>query len=99
MDDRSVGLVLRALPRRRGWRQVDLAARAGCSQAVVSEVERGNFARTSLNKLRVLFNAVEARLQLTPLWRGAGLDRLLDEEHAIVAEIIARRLGDAGWST
>lgn len=98
VDDRTVGLVLRALRRRRGWRQVDLAARAGCSQATVSVVERGHVAGTTIAILRDLFGAVEARLQLSPSWRGAELDRLVDAEHASIVSHLARRLERAGWS-
>jgi transcriptional regulator with XRE-family HTH domain len=46
VDDRKVGLIIRALRRRRGWRQVDLSSRAGVPQSVVSEIERGHIART-----------------------------------------------------
>jgi len=41
MDDRTNGLVIRALQRRQGWRQSDLAARAGVSQSTISRAERG----------------------------------------------------------
>jgi transcriptional regulator with XRE-family HTH domain len=97
VDDRTVGLVLRALRRRRGWRQVDLAARAGSSQTVVSEIERGHLTATPVRTLRSLFGAVEARLLLEPRWRGAELDRLLDVDHAAIVEAVARRLERAGW--
>ena len=97
MDDRTVGLVLRALRRRRGWRQVDLATRAGCSQALVSAVERGHVATVTVVSLRALFHAAEARLQLAPAWRGAQLDRLLDAEHARIVEAVAARLEAKGW--
>lgn len=99
MDDRTVGLVLRALRRRRGWRQIDLAVRAGCSQAVVSQVERGQLARSTLATLRRLFNAVEARLELLARWRGAELDRLIDSDHAAIGSVLARRLERADWVT
>lgn len=97
MDDRTVGLVLRALRRRRGWRQADLAARARCSQATVSVIERGHLTQTTVATLRALFTALEARLQLTPSWRGAELDRLLDSEHAAIVARLAQRLEQAGW--
>jgi transcriptional regulator with XRE-family HTH domain len=98
MDDRTVGLVLRALRRRRGWRQSDLAARAGCSQALVSSVERGHGGATTVDTLRLLFGAVDARLLLEPRWRGAELDRLLDSEHAAISVSLAARLEAAGWA-
>ena len=97
MDDRTVGLVLRALRRRRGWRQVDLAARARSSQSVVSQLERGHLAGTTIETLREIFGAVEARLILDVRWRGAEADRLLDLDHAAIVEAVARRLVDASW--
>ena len=97
VDDRTVGLVLRALRRRRGWRQSDLAARARCSQASVSDAERGHVARMSVATVRGLFAALDARLQLAPSWRGAELDRLLDADHAAIVEQVVRRLEQAGW--
>lgn len=97
MDDRTVGLVLRALRRRRGWRQVELAKRAGCSQATVSVIERGHLTGTTIATLRSVFTAVEARLQVAPLWRGAELERLVDEDHATIVARLADRLERAGW--
>lgn len=98
MDDRTVGLVLRALRRRRGWRQSDLAARAGCSQALVSLIERGHVAQSSLETVRHVFQALDARVQLAPTWRGAELERLLDSEHAAVSGVFAGKLERARWT-
>ncbi len=97
MDDRTVGLVLRALRRRRGWRQIDLAERAGCSQALVSAVERGHLAGMSVQTLRTLFGALDARVLIEPRWRGAELDRLLDSRHALVVDHLAGRLDAAAF--
>ena len=92
-----MGLVLRALRRRRGWRQLDLAARAGCSQALVSYAEAGNLQGTSLQVVRSLFGALDARCDLAPRWRGAELEALIDEAHAAVVAVVAERLRAAGW--
>jgi transcriptional regulator with XRE-family HTH domain len=97
MDDRTVGLVLRALRRRRGWRQRDLAARAGCSQALVSVVEAGHVSGLTIDRLRRLLAALDARIELVPRWRGADLEHLIDEAHAGVVAEVARRLERAGW--
>ena len=97
MDDRTVGLVLRALRRRRGWTQSHLAARASCSQATVSNVERGHVETVSVQTLRRLFAAVDARVLVEPRWRGAELDRLLDSEHAAIAAATTHRLDAFGW--
>lgn len=98
MDDRTVGLVIRALRRRRGWRQADLAARARVSATSVSRAERGWFDQMSLRGLRAIVAAVEARLILTPRWHGAELERLLDEDHSVVVIDVARRLERLGWT-
>jgi len=97
MDDRTIGLVLRAVRRRRGWRQADLAAAAGCSQSLVSLVERGHLESVAFGLLRRIFGALDVRLRLLATWRGAALDRLLDEDHAAVVAGIADRLERAGW--
>lgn len=99
MEDRTVGLVLRALRRRRGWTQAQLAARAGCSQSLVSNVERGHLAGVAVQTLRSLFGAVEARVLIEPRWRGAELDRLLDAEHAAICAAVARQLERYGWAS
>ena len=81
MDDRTAGLVIRAIRRRRGWRQEDLADRAEVSRSQISRAERGWFDQLTLRSIRRIYAALEARLLLAPRWHGAELDRLLDEDH------------------
>jgi transcriptional regulator with XRE-family HTH domain len=97
MDDQHLGRVVRALRRRRGWRQADLAAAAECSQNMISLVERGHISRCSLRLLRRVVGAVDASVTLDLRWRGAALDRLLDEDHAAIAARVATRLRALGW--
>ncbi|MGH2465434.1 MAG: helix-turn-helix domain-containing protein [Candidatus Limnocylindrales bacterium] len=82
MDDRRIGLVIRALRRRRGWRQVDLGAAGRVSQTTISAVERGHLEALSMRTLRRILGAIDARLEPEIRWRGGQLDRLLDEDHA-----------------
>ena len=98
MDDRRVGLIVRALRRRRGWRQVDLACAAGRSQGMVSLVERGHLDRVSLRVVRLILAALEATAVIEVRWRAGALDRLLDEDHARLVGVIAERLRRANWS-
>lgn len=93
-----MGLVLRALRLRRGLRQRDVAARAGCSQSVVSRLEAGHVTEATVELLRRVFLALEARLDLAPRWRGAELERLLDADHASVVERVAAALERAAWA-
>lgn len=97
VGDRTNGLVIRALRRHRGWRQADLAKRAGVSQSTISRAERGWLENLTLRVIRGIFAGLEARVQLTPRWKGAELERLLDEEHSVVVAAAARQLEGFGW--
>jgi hypothetical protein len=50
-----------------------------------------------LATIRDCLSVVEVRLQLTPMWRGSQLDRLLDEGHASLAAAWKERLESWGW--
>jgi transcriptional regulator with XRE-family HTH domain len=97
MDDQRVGRIVRALRRRLGWRQSDLATRARCSQGQVSLIERGHLERVSLAMLKRIIAALDATLVIEVRWRAGALDRLLDEDHATLSSRIARLLRSAGW--
>lgn len=98
MDDRRLGTTIRALRQRRGWRQVDLAARAEVSQSTVSDIERGHVDRYTLCTVRAVLKALDAAATLDVLWGGRGdLDRLLDADHARLLEEWAQRHRRAGW--
>lgn len=98
MDDSRVGRLLRALRRRRGWTQTELANRAGVSQQAISLVERGHGASLSGRSMRRIFAALDARWEPTVSWRGGALDRLLDEDHIHLVAATVALLGALGWS-
>ena len=98
MDDRRVGATLRALRRRAGLRQREVATRAGCHQTTVSRAERGELDTLSLGHLRRLFGAVGARFDGEVRWRGGAVDRLVDQRHAALVEAVARQLRNWGWT-
>jgi transcriptional regulator with XRE-family HTH domain len=98
VDDRTVGLIVRALRRRRGWRQLDLAREAGSSQALVSVIERGHLDATKVRVLRKVFKALDAGLWIDLRWRGGAAARLLDEDHARPVGAVADGLQRLGWS-
>ena len=97
MDDIRVGRLLRALRRRRGWTQRDLASRCGLSQQAISLVERGHGSRLSGETMRRVFGALDARWDPVVSWRGGDVDRLLDADHAAIVDEVVRRLVALRW--
>jgi transcriptional regulator with XRE-family HTH domain len=97
MDDVAIGSLLRSIRVRLGLRQVDVSTRAGVSQQQLSVLERGGLEHLSIDAARRLARGVGARLVVSVQWRGADLDRLRDEDHAlVVAEVVGileRRAG------
>jgi hypothetical protein len=65
---------------------------------MISRVERGHVAELTVQTLRAIFLALDARLGLSPTWRGAELERLLDQDHASTVAMVARRLEEFGWT-
>jgi transcriptional regulator with XRE-family HTH domain len=97
MDDLAVGRALRAVRRRAGWRQRDVADRAGVSQRLVSIAEAGQLERLSIARLRAIGRVLEVRLAVEAQWRGGLLPRLLDEEHAGLVNQVAALLRRREW--
>ncbi len=97
MDVIRFGLSIRALRRRRGWRQVDVAERAGVSRTAISRVERGMADRLTVRTIGRVADALGARLDCRLLWNGEALDRLLDASHAALVETVVGWLTSLGW--
>jgi transcriptional regulator with XRE-family HTH domain len=97
MDDVRVGRLLRALRRRRGLRQLDVARSAGLAQATISLVERGHLDRLAVSTVRTMFAVVDARFEGVVSSHGGAIDRLLDERHSLLVGVVAERLRAADW--
>ena len=97
MDAVRIGRVVRALRRRRAWRQADLASRAGISASTISRIEGGALRSMTLEILERVAAPLGLTLDLVPRWQGEGLDRLLDEAHASLVDVLVQRYADAGW--
>jgi transcriptional regulator with XRE-family HTH domain len=98
MDDQRIGRVMLVLRQRRGWRQIDLARRAGVSQSAVSDIERGRIDRYTVRTIRGTLRALDASVTLDPVWGGRGeLDRLLDADHAQLMQLWTDLHRRAGW--
>lgn len=98
MEDQRLGRAMLVLQDRRGWRQIDLAVRAGVSQSAISDMERGRIERYTVQCIRRTLRALDASVVLDPLWGGRGdLDRLLDADHARLMQNWADLHRRAGW--
>jgi transcriptional regulator with XRE-family HTH domain len=94
VDDFRLGTVIRLVRQARGWRQQDLADKAGVSQSAVSRIDRGQIGPQSVDSLRTIAAALDIRLDLMPRWRGGHLDRLLNRAHSTLHESVARTFRD-----
>jgi len=97
MDDQRVGRILRALRHKKGWRQEDVALKTGLSQAIVSRIEQGSIERLTVATLRKVASALGAQAVISVRWRGADLDRLFDEGHALLVATVVEFLTQRGW--
>jgi transcriptional regulator with XRE-family HTH domain len=99
MDDVRVGSMVRAVRRRSGLRQVDLAVAARSSRQTISRLERGDVQTISVRTLR----RVSRALGMPPLvalgWRSADVAELLDEAHAALVDRVLAALRKAEWET
>ncbi len=97
MDAVRFGLGMRALRRRKGWTQYELAAKAGVSQSAVSRAERGDAWRLTVRTLHRIAEALGARTTMRLAWQGEALDRLLDAAHAGLVDQVMELLAANGW--
>jgi transcriptional regulator with XRE-family HTH domain len=84
------GATFRAVRIKRGWRQVDLARRAGVHRSVISNIERGHLEGVAIGTLIRVARALEIHVSFTTRWRGGDLDRMLSAKHAGLHEAVAR---------
>lgn len=97
MDGVRFGRQLRALRRRKRWRQDDLADAAAVSRGVVARAEQGRAERVTVATLERIARPLGARLICRLDWNGEALDRLLDADHASIVEQVVRILTACGW--
>lgn len=97
MDTGRIGRSIRAIRIRLGWRQSDLADAADVSRSYVSKLERGLLGNADLDRLERVCRALGADQDVRVRWRGEGLDRLLDEAHALLVDRVVDELTAAGW--
>ena len=97
MDFVRIGRVFRAIRIKLGLRQVDVALRAGVSDAVVWRIEHARLDEVSLPALLRVAEGLEIRLDIVARWRGGELDRIMSSAHASFAESVLALLAGGGW--
>ena len=97
MDALRFARGLRALRRRRGWRQADLAAAAGVSRSVVARIEQGSADRVPWATIRRVVEPLGARIVVRLEWNAEQLDRLIDAGHASLVDLVIDQLRSCGW--
>jgi transcriptional regulator with XRE-family HTH domain len=97
VDRIRIGKVFRAIRRDRRLRQGDIAALSGVAQQTISDIERGQFGRLSIDVYCRVAEAIGADVNLAPTWRGPKLARLLDKRHAALQNAVASELSELGW--
>jgi transcriptional regulator with XRE-family HTH domain len=97
MDVIRFGLGMRALRIRKGWTQRHLGSLVRISSSVISRIERGRADRVAVHALVRVAARLDARVDVRLLWRGEGLDRLLDARHASLVDRMMSILESAGW--
>ena len=98
MDDRRLGMAIRARRHRRGWRLTDLATAAGVGATSCSLLERGRADRLTVRTARAIAMAVDIPLGWDIGWHRQEIDRLLDADHAALGSRVVRRLEAWGWT-
>jgi transcriptional regulator with XRE-family HTH domain len=98
LDDLAFGRLSKLARIRRGWRQQDLARRAGVSRTMVSRVERGHLRAVQLGVIRSIGAALEIRVEVLPRARAIDIDRTINARHTAMAEHVVGWLsGFSGW--
>ncbi len=96
--EQRLGAAIRAIRRRRGIRQSDLARSAGVSASTVSRIERGHGDTLALDTVARVAAELDVRLDIVARWRGGELDRVLNAGHSAMHEQVARTFGRfPGW--
>jgi transcriptional regulator with XRE-family HTH domain len=97
VDAIRFGRAIRALRVRRHLRQRDVAAAIGRSKSTIGRVEHGQIDAVAFGTLVAIARELRARADLTLSWNGEALDRLLDEAHISVVDLVVARLRALGW--
>src|SRR5438045_5430507 len=91
MDDIAFGRLVKLARIKRGWRQQDLAERAGVSRSVLSRIERGHIAETSLGTVRAIAQRLDLRIELNARARAMEWNASTVSACLLVADSMTNR--------
>jgi transcriptional regulator with XRE-family HTH domain len=97
MDAIRFGRQFRALRIRKDLRQEDVGAIAKLSRPLISMIDRGLIEHVAVGTLVRAAAALGATVDVRLRWNGEQLDRLLDEAHARLVDIVVLMLRASGW--
>lgn len=91
--------MVRVFRQRHGWRQLDLARKAGVGRSVISDVELGRLNGRTIATLRAILGVFGLSVEMGVRGVGADSDRVLDARHSDLLGTCAKWLEDLGWKT
>jgi hypothetical protein len=98
-DDDRVSRAFRELLHRSGKTMMQVSREANISLPRLRRLARADLTDIPIGTVRRAFEVFDARLRVSVYWRGADLDRILDEAHARIVEGVVAILKRYGWST
>jgi transcriptional regulator with XRE-family HTH domain len=98
VDQLRFGRQFRALRVRARRRQQDVADQAGVSRSLIASIDRGQLDGVTIGAIVRAAAALGAEVDLRLRYRGEHLDRLVDEDHALLVEAVVARLTRLGWT-
>lgn len=97
MDPIRLGRQFRALRVRKELRQKDVGRNGKVSRSAVCRIERGLVASLTIGTLVRAAASLGANVDIRLRWNGEQLDRLLDEAHARIVDLVVVALRATGW--
>jgi len=98
MDGRQLGRAHRRLRLRARLRQLDVSSKSGVGRWKVVKLEAGEIDDLNVGDIERCFVALGADVRMLATFRGAAIDRLLDEGHARLVGAVVVWLKCFGWS-
>lgn len=97
MINRRIGRVHRTLRQRAHLTQQELSAKCGVVRWKIGRLEADAIDRLRFDEVERCMAALGAELEVRVRYRGAEVDRLIDEVHSMLAARVVQVLGRNGW--